>query len=334
MLKQLPEIEMPKGLEAEIEKKITDFFDDYLFNFIKEVLNDNVIENSKGIVSALLMGRLKYDNKGLFYTKGKMSSSLAKQLEAIGGKWSKSAKGYRIKDTKIPTDVLQAIARVNIHNRNKFDRIKTYLDGLQDTKDFVLNNLSFDIEINRIGKKLDAQLKNTLKPIGVVPAEMTEFQRKEIAKNYTNNLNYYVQKWTGSEIIRMREKLQPIILGGYRAEEMEKMLQEEEGVSKKKAKFLARQETKLLTAEYRKNRLKEYGVNRYRWRTILDGRERKLHRELNGQIFSWDSPPIIDEHKNILEAIKQRDSQKAKDLVLAHLNKLYIDEASLVYTMD
>ena len=40
--------------------------------------------------------------------------------------------------------------------------------------------------------------------------------------------------------------------------------------------------------------------------------------------------PIIDEHKNILEAIKQRDSQKAKDLVLAHVNKLYIDEKEIL----
>ena len=58
---------------------------------------------------------------------------------------------------------------------------------------------------------------------------------------------------------------------------------------------MARQETKLLVAEYRKNRFKQEGVTKYRWSTVLDGRERKLHRELNGKIFSWDNPPIIDE---------------------------------------
>lgn len=39
--------------------------------------------------------------------------------------------------------------------------------------------------------------------------------------------------------------------------------------------------------------------------------------------------PIIDEHKNILEAIKQKDGKKAKELVIAHLNKLYIDEKEI-----
>lgn len=296
MLKSLPQIEMPKGLEKEIEKKIIDFFDDFLFNYIHEVMADDKVYNSKGIVSALLMGKLKYDNKGLFYSKGKISSNLAKQLEEMGCKWSKSAKGYRINGKKIPNDVLQAIAQVNIHNREKLDKIRTYLDSLGDVSEYVTNNLSFDIEVNHIGKNLDTQLKHTLSGINVIPAEMTEFQRKEISKNYTNNLNYYIQKWTGSEIINMRQKLEPLILGGYRAEALEEMLMKEENISKKKAKFLARQETKLLVAEYRKNRLKEYGVNRYRWSTVLDGRERKLHRELNGQIFSWDNPPIIDEH--------------------------------------
>lgn len=293
MLKSLPQIEMPKGLEKEIEEKIVKFFDDFLFNYIHEVLDDNKVYNSKGIVSALLMGRLLYDNKGLFYSKGKISNSLAKELEAIGGKWSKSAKGYRVNGKMLPTDILQAIAQVNIHNREKFDRIKGYLDSLTDTQEYVTNNLSFDIEVNHIGKNLDTQLKRTLNGIAI-PAEMTDFQRKEISKNYTNNLNYYIKKWAGSEIIKMRKNLEPIILDGYRAEALEEMIQKQENVSKKKAKFLARQETKLLVAEYRKNRLKEYGVNKYRWSTILDGRERELHRELNGKIFSWDNPPFID----------------------------------------
>ena len=296
MLKSLPQIEMSKGLEKEIEEKIIKFFDDFLFNYIHEVMYDNKVYNSKSIVSALLMGKLKYDNKGLFYSTGKISNNLAKEIEKIGGKWSKSAKGYRVSGKKLPADILQAIARVNIHNQEKLSKIRAYLDSLSDVSEYVTNNLSFDIEVTRIGKNLDTQLKHSLSSINVIPAEMTDLQRKEISKNYTNNLNYYIQKWTGSEVIRMRENLEPFILGGYRSEALEDMLMKEESISKKKAKFLARQETKLLVAEYRKNRLKEYGVDKYRWSTVLDGRERKLHKELNGKIFSWSNPPIIDEH--------------------------------------
>lgn len=38
------------------------------------------------------------------------------------------------------------------------------------------------------------------------------------------------------------------------------------------------------------------------------------------------SQPIIDEHRQILEAFKNKDSTKAKDLILQHLNRLYVDE--------
>lgn len=292
MLRSLKPVEMPKGLEKEIYERVVDWFNELFFDFIDEVLSDNVIHNSKGIVSALLMGKLKYDNKGLFYSKSKISNNLAKQLEEMGGKWSKSAKGYRVQKSKIPADVLQAIARVNIHNREKVQRIKEYLDSMD--VDYIKRFMSFDVEVKNIMKNLDVQLKNSLKPIGVIPAQMTDFQVQEISKNYTTNLNYYIQKWSGSEIIKLREKIQPYILEGYRAESLEDMIMKEKNVSKKKAKFLARQETRLLVAEYNKNRYKEAGVTKYRWQTVLDGRERKLHHELNGKIFSWDEPPIID----------------------------------------
>lgn len=294
-LKSLKPVVMQKGLEKEVYNKIVDFFNDYLFSFIEEVLNDNKVYNSKGIVSALLMGRLKYE-RGLFYSKGKISNNLAKELEKLGAKWSKTSKGYRITDKKLPADVLQAIARVNIHNQEKISKIKSYLDGLSDTSDYIKRNMTFDIEISGIMKNLDVQLKRSLEPLGTIPLEMTDFQVKEITNNYTTNLGYYINKWSGSEIIKLREKLQPYILGGYRAESLEDMIQKEKNISKKKAKFLARQETELLVAEYRKNRFKEMGVTRYRWSSVMDERTRPLHRQLNGKIFSWDNPPIIDEH--------------------------------------
>lgn len=46
-------------------------------------------------------------------------------------------------------------------------------------------------------------------------------------------------------------------------------------------------------------------------------------RELRFQTSS--SAPIVEEHKAILQAIIQKDSEKARDLVLAHLSKVNVD---------
>ena len=50
-------------------------------------------------------------------------------------------------------------------------------------------------------------------------------------------------------------------------------------------------------------------------------------REL--RLHTSDPANIIADHKAILEAIKEKNSEKAKDLVLKHLNRLYTDEMEI-----
>ena len=71
---------------------------------------------------------------------------------------------------------------------------------------------------------------------------------------------------------------------------------QEKRVSKDKARFLARNETSLLTAKYRQIRYEEIGIDKYEWSAVMDKRTRHLHKELNGKIFDFRNPPIIDAH--------------------------------------
>ena len=150
------------------------------------------------------------------------------------------------------------------------------------------------IEVEKIGTDLDRQFAESVKPVLEIAPKMTDFQKSEIAKNYTNNLAFYIRKFADDEIVKLRQEIQPLVMAGYRAESLEKIIKKRESISARKAKFLARQETRLLVAEYTKNRMKQAGITRFRWRTVLDGRERPEHKALNGQIFSWSEPPIID----------------------------------------
>lgn len=58
---------------------------------------------------------------------------------------------------------------------------------------------------------------------------------------------------------------------------------------------MARQETSLLTAKYRKLRYTDVGITKYRWSTSHDDRVRKRHKELDGQVFDFEAPPIVNE---------------------------------------
>lgn len=294
-MKTLPQVVMDKAQESIIYKKIEEYFDDLLFAFIGEVLDDSRLENEKDILAdAIKSGKIEYSD-GVFKSKGRISNTIAKRLEELGAKYSRAKKGYRLPLSSSPYGVQQAVAQVKMANNEKIATIQKYLGDLQVNMDYLGNAVDFKAQVKKIGENLDAQFKRSMAKINVVPAELTEFQLMEIAKNYTYNLNYYINKWAEKEIIKMREDLSKMTLGGYRAESLEDYFLRRKGISRRKAKFLARQETKLLVAEYRKNRFKQEGVTKYRWSTVLDGRERKLHRELNGKIFSWDNPPIIDE---------------------------------------
>lgn len=276
--------------EEIIFRKIKAYFDDLLFAFIEEVLKEP-LENATDINWYLKRGYLVYD-KGFFVARRKLPNKISRDLEKLGAKWNKGRKAYFINPQRVPADILQTIAEISIHNQEKLQKIEQYLQGVEENLPVI--KLNFDKEVVKIGTMLDKQFKESVGKINIIPANMTDFQKTEIAQKYTNNLDYYIKKWTKKEIVKLREDIQPYVMQGYRAESLEELMQKHKDISARKAKFLARQETKLLVAQYRENRFKEAGVTRYRWQTILDGRERDLHRELNGKIFFWTEPPIID----------------------------------------
>lgn len=289
MIKLKPIVEN-RTQEEIIFRKIKEYFDDLLFTFLEQVVRQP-LENATDINWYLKRGYIVYDN-GYFILKRKLPNKISRDFEKLGAKWSKAKKAYYIKPQRVPIDIAQTVAEIKIYNQDKVDRINKYLVDLQENLDTI--PLNFDKEVIKIELNLNKQLKDSLGKIDIIPPMITDFQRTEIAKNYTKNLDYYIKKWAKREIVKLREDLEPYVMQGYRAESLEELIQKHKNVSARKAKFLARQETKLLVAEYRKNRYKQAGVSSYIWRTVLDGRERELHKELNGQVFTWDNPPIID----------------------------------------
>lgn len=291
----LKPIYQTKAQEKIVFDRIKDFLDELLFGYIDEVMSDSELQNdSNVIVDGLKSGNIKYID-GHFIIKGRISNRLARELEALGGRYIKSVGGYKVPEKNIPVDVSQVIARINITNEDRLKKIDEYLKVLDDSKQYAFDNLSFNDEVNKIGTDLDGQFKKSVGKINVIVPDMNESQREQIANNYTNNMKLYIQKWTEQEIVKLRKDLEPMIMGGVRTRELSEIIQRHKGITDRKAKFLARQETKLLISEYQRNRFKQAGVTRYRWSTNIDGRERPWHKKLNGQIFSWDEPPIIDE---------------------------------------
>ena len=123
---------------------------------------------------------------------------------------------------------------------------------------------------------------------------MKILSKEKIAETYTNTMNFYVKDFGDERIPLMRQKVQDLVVKGARMDEVRKMLEYEFGVWGNKAKFLSQNETNIMLAELKKVEYQKQGFDKFIWRTITDGRERDLHRHLNGHIYRYDDPPIID----------------------------------------
>lgn len=58
-----------------------------------------------------------------------------------------------------------------------------------------------------------------------------------------------------------------------------------------RAKLIATDQTQKLNGNLTRKRQQEIGVSKYRWRGVIDEKERPEHLRREGKIFSWSDPP-------------------------------------------
>lgn len=73
-------------------------------------------------------------------------------------------------------------------------------------------------------------------------------------------------------------------------------IQERLGISERRARFIARDQTAKLNGQLTQMRQSNLGIEEYIWRTSRDERVRASHLEKEGQKFRWDSPPFDTGH--------------------------------------
>lgn len=64
-----------------------------------------------------------------------------------------------------------------------------------------------------------------------------------------------------------------------------------QSLGRERAALIARDQTGKLYSQVNQIRQRNLGVEKYRWRGVLDRRERPEHVAREGQVFSWDNPP-------------------------------------------
>jgi len=83
---------------------------------------------------------------------------------------------------------------------------------------------------------------------------------------------------------------------GSSSKSMIEQIREIGAVSERRARVIARDQTSKINGALNEARQKQLEIEEYIWRAQIDGRERKSHREKDGKVFRWDSPPSDTGH--------------------------------------
>ena len=281
------------------------YFQDLIYRPLLELLKEDTaltgvkvdkatpLKNSRtSAIESLKNGRIQYVD-GCFV--GQLNASMGKYFSGLGGKFNHSRKGWTVQVQQMPADLKKAVIDSRTKSRELIDELNKKLDEIRRQADDISKPVNASQHLGKVLDGLQEQFeKTTAEAISIKP-NLTTSVKRAIQQDYTQNLDLYIKDWQDQAIYRLREQVEANVVQGFRSDRMVEAIQAEAGVSRRKAQFLARQETSLLVSKYRQASYQEVGLNEYQWSTSHDVRVRHDHKDLDGRIFRYDNPPITDD---------------------------------------
>jgi SPP1 gp7 family putative phage head morphogenesis protein len=291
---ELPPVKERTSNYDRMERAIKRTFRERLYKPLLKILDApaGVLSNANetALQKAIALGRVVFD-KGRF--SGEFNAAVSKELRLLGAKWDKASSSYQIHLSQLTPELQQQIATSAASFAKRLARIDAELQkilpeeiaGSVDTKKFFDSTL-WDV---------DRSVRQSLKRAVAVPAKLEKRQADRISAEWQNNMELWIKTFTEDEIKRLRGEIQEHVLKGGRHADIVSMIEGSYGVTKRKARFLARQETALLMTKFKETRYTEAGISEYKWGCVAGSKNhpvRPSHKILEGKIFRWDSPPI------------------------------------------
>ena len=309
MIKVSPIVKDNKKLIKMISDEITTHVFDFIFKDALEIVStsyqDEFENASKSSNIALILkeikkGNISIDKSGNVKIKQK-SVKISKALKELGSTWNIKKKIFKIDIKKYP-DIIQAQTVKNDQVKKNLERLDEYLvtkeQDIQTKPMFVLPDEKVDVLIKDVIENVKIAIPERGQSFAIIKRVDSEVI-KQFKDEYLKTTALPIKNMEQRAVERLRKKLLPLVMEeGYTQDDLSQVIQNEFGMTKRHADFLARQETKLIKSKIIKDRAINTGHTRYIWQTAGDQRVRDLHRELNRNVYDFNNPPIIDEFGN------------------------------------
>lgn len=287
----------------------------YLLNVIFKAVFEPLIDitaerldNAKDTILERYLkdGKIQYKD-GKF--KGQLSASISKEIKALGGKFEHG--NWSLPEHKMPF-VLKRAVQYNIKSmKDLSENLTKKLEEMTGKTSSFVKNMTIQsmgvTNLDRVSKEFKTILR---KNVGVAP-QLSVVGLETISKDYLTTIDLPIRKKLLHEyekqtkvvlenfeqeiVEKLRADISDMILAGQSRVDLRNAIKRRLKISDARCKFIARQETALLVTTFNKAQCQQNGIEKYKWQTVGDHKVRKRHVDLNGDIISWDSPPLVSE---------------------------------------
>lgn len=285
-----------------IESRIRRIFREEIYLPLIKLLGEpsKTLKNSRDdLLEAIKTGRIEF-NRGSF--SGRFNATISRELKALGASWDRKTRMWKLPQSALPLEVRMAISASESHFQIKIAAIDRKL--AQILPEEIADHLKISDHFDSVLWKVDKDFQSSLRGLTLAPT-LTKDQRQRMAEEYQQDMKRFIKDWSQKEIETLREDMQKSVFAGNRYETAIKLIKKSHDVSINKAKFLARQETRLLLTKFKQTRYEDAGVSKYRWGIsnnaiqpkggpYVKGQVRHDHGVLAGKVFEWQNPPITD----------------------------------------
>lgn len=240
---------------------------------------------------AIRAGTVQYAN-GRF--TGKFSAAITKELRELGARFDVGSGTFKLAVTDAPYEfrtVLFAAGALAADVSKEVGRaLGAAAENVASGPLFLNFEQALDVITADLGKQFVASVAS-LEPSGIgITPEIPPGLRETLNADFTRNLDLAVKNFAQEEIIELRALVEENALKfGGRTDRLAKIIESRFGVTRRKAEFLADQETGLFVSKYRAERYKNAGITSYTWSTSHDNRVRDSHAALDGKRFDFET---------------------------------------------
>jgi SPP1 gp7 family putative phage head morphogenesis protein len=240
------------------------------------------------LTAAILAGVIYYHD-GVF--TGSFDAQTSKELRSYGAEFSKSRKAFRLASYDVPLGVRHAASVAKGKSEDLHKEIAAVLFLIAGNVEASETDINTTATAKIVDRDIVAQLKKTMPEGFTVPD--VKLSIDELA-TLQAQVDEAIKKNVAEAALELAAQIEANRANGANLERLRELINIHFEKLKKRAKSIAEHQTALFIAKERERLYKSLGINSYIWQTRLDDRVRPDHRVLEGNQFSWDSPPVTN----------------------------------------